>query len=234
MNRSYILKRGTEEAGPYSLEQLRRMEQSGELHLGDFLREDGSTEWKPANHVPGLFGRSMPLSTNAKVLIGAGAGCGLILAGLVGVITLLALVGGNSHSRQQPSSSWRQTSIEEQIRQQLTHALNEQKQDVFSALHPLGTAKSVTVHEVTIDAWRGGRNTQQWEDLKQFTVTFTLYWEGPIEKDGFTKVSMTYDNESQRYVSGRTLHTNGTTNGDVVEALGQLGGALLYDTLHSN
>jgi hypothetical protein len=44
------------------------------------------------------------------------------------------------------------------------------------------------------------------------STRFTIYWEGPVVKDGFTKVSATWDNESQRWSPGQIIATNGMTN----------------------
>jgi hypothetical protein len=96
--------------------------------------------------------------------------------------------------------------------------LNQNRQELFDLVHPQGIAKRVIVHDVEFK-WKHGRATHRTEDVEQVVVTFTLYWEGPIEKDGFTKMRMTYDNESKRWISTEVLSTNGFTKKDVGEVM---------------
>ena len=50
-----------------------------------------------------------------------------------------------------------------------------------------------------------------------------------MTKDGFTKISATYDTESQRYTASQVLATNGMTKSDAGNAaLGLLGTYLQY------
>jgi hypothetical protein len=111
---------------------------------------------------------------------------------------------------------------------------SQNKQQIFDKIHPLGIAKSVVVHDVTITAWKHGRATNRPEDILQYTVRYTIYWEGPITKDGFTKISQTFDTETQRCVSAEILATNGTTNSDVAYGLGVIGGALLRAAMENS
>jgi hypothetical protein len=91
-------------------------------------------------------------------------------------------------------------------------SLEASKQQWFDQFHPVGTAKSVKLHRVetvkTPDGW-------------QAVARFTLYWEGPITKDGFTKIKAIHDAESNRWVRAEILETNGITNRQTVEGIGQ-------------
>jgi len=107
--------------------------------------------------------------------------------------------------------------VEQIIANDMQRLANVQKQKIFQSIHPIGTAKSIVVHDVTITAWKGGNATSRFEDILQYTVRYSLYWEGPVTKDGFTKVSQTYDAETQRFVSFQILATNGITNENVAE-----------------
>lgn len=129
----------------------------------------------------------------------------------------------------------RPLSVEQVIGSGVQAALTRDQQKIFDSVYPVGTAKSVVVHEIVIDAWKRGQATGKIEDVKQFTVTYTLYWEAQLVKDGFSKISQTFDMESQRFIGGQVLASNAMmTKSDIGEALGYIGGALLYDALHGN
>lgn len=98
--------------------------------------------------------------------------------------------------------------------------LNVHKQEWFERFHPIGTAKSVTVHDLKVN--KGANGTQA-------VIRFTLYWEGPIIKDGFTKVRAVHDKESNRFVRAEILETNGTTNAQTVENIAGFVGGLLSE-----
>jgi len=119
--------------------------------------------------------------------------------------------------------------LEDAIAGELQQNLNQSKQELFNGIHPVGTAKEVKVHEVEI-TWKHGQPTNRPEDVQTFNVRFTLYWEGPITKDGVTKVNATYDAESQRWMGMQILATNGLTNEKAGEAIG----VLLFNYLNNN
>ena len=122
---------------------------------------------------------------------------------------------------------------EQDILNHLQQELPIYKQNIFDSIHPVGTAKSLTVHDVTIN-WKPNTRHTQPQDILQFTVRFTLYWEGPVTKDGYTKLEKTYDNESQRWVNGSILETNGVTNSDTAYLGGFIGGTVLREMLQGN
>jgi hypothetical protein len=127
--------------------------------------------------------------------------------------------------------------IEDAIDTQLQHELQtrfaDNKQQLFSAFHPVGTAKSVVVHDVAITGWKHSQVTGQIDDILGFSARFTIYWEGPIVKDGFTKVSATWDNESQRWLPGQVLATNGMTNQQAANLFVEIAGAAFAQALRS-
>jgi len=98
--------------------------------------------------------------------------------------------------------------------------LSGHKQQWFDRFHPIGTAKSVTVHDVAIQKSPNGT---------QAVIRFTLYWEGPITKDGFTKVRAVHDKESKRFVRAEILATNGTTNAQAADNIAEFVGGLLTE-----
>jgi len=136
-----------------------------------------------------------------------------------GIIGLLCLVGWDLRVFGMCSNVWTgitgpSTSVEQRIANNCQSLLTRDKQAVFDQLHPIGTAKSIVVHEVNVDSWKHGKATNQESDIIRFTVRYTLFWEGPITTDGYTKIESTYDMESQRWTT-KVLGTNGTTNEDV-------------------
>jgi hypothetical protein len=95
--------------------------------------------------------------------------------------------------------------ITTELQRGLQTGFDKNKQQLFNAFHPIGTAKSVIVHDVTITGWKHSQVTGKENDILGFSTRFTIYWEGPVVKDGFTKVSATWDNESQRWLPGQSL-----------------------------
>jgi hypothetical protein len=124
-------------------------------------------------------------------------------------------------------------SPEQMIATQIQNALDSDLQQVFNRIHPVGTAKSAQVHDVAI-LWKRGVPSKRLDDVQTFTVRYTLYWEGPVTKDGYTKISETYDAEIGRYTAGRILATNGITNRDASEAALDVGAAILHNLIHGN
>lgn len=231
---NYYLHRNSQQEGPYNIKQLQDMERSGDLRPEHLSWKQGMDQWQPASRIPGLFGAPVPgLSTNKKVLIVGGIGCGALLVMCLGLLVIAALFLSPSQPARD-STAPAYESVENVIRAKWELACNQEKQSIFDALHPVGTAKNIVVHEVTIDSWLHGAVTNREADVQKFTVRFTVYWEGPLEKNGFTKVTQTFDTEVGRYVSGRIEATNGITKSDVGEALGFIAGSLLGDALRGN
>ncbi len=136
-------------------------------------------------------------------------------------ITALALLSAPAYA----------TSIHEELVEAMLSILDQQKQQIFDAVHPVGKAKRVKLHELTIK-WKNDKESNREEDILAITVRYTLYWEGPITTDGYTKISSTLDTESERW-SGQVLATNGTTNDEVGEAVVNIGGAVIADWLNN-
>ena len=107
-------------------------------------------------------------------------------------------------------------SPEDQIKEGMNGILNKIKQEVFDKIHPTGTATKVEVHAVEI-VWKNNKPSKNLNDILRFGVRYTIYWNGPITKNGFTKVSDIFDAESNRVVRREILETNGVTNADAVD-----------------
>lgn len=116
--------------------------------------------------------------------------------------------------------------LKEDLVQVYTEHMNSDRQAIFKQLHPVGTAHSVVVHDVDIQ-WRGGAATGHQEDIQGTIVTFTIYWEGPVTSDGYTKVAVLHDWEVNRFTDGQILATNGITNGDAMYGIGWAAGFLI-------
>jgi len=121
-------------------------------------------------------------------------------------------------------------SPERAIREGLEKEFAQTKQQIFGKLHPMGTAKSVEIHDIVIE-WRRGKPSKKMADVKSFTVTYTLFWESLRIDNGYTKVRSTYDVDARKYVDTKILATNGITNSDVKKELLDMGAALLIYSL---
>lgn len=178
---------------------------------------------------------SKPRSATAKkVLLFSAFGCGAVIVSVVGFVILVAILSSSG----QPGSSSPSLSVPPLIEGVLAgvaqNGFNANKQALFDSFHPVGTAKTVTVHDVSINGWKHGHPSDDANDIQQFTVRFTIYWEGPITTDGYTKISAVFDVETGRYVASQVLATNGITNKDAGDALLEIGGALLLNALQGN
>ena len=131
----------------------------------------------------------------------------MLAFGLVLICVILFFV---SHWSHKPVSA----PVEDVLTEELQAAFTDNKQDLFNRIHPVGTATSVKVHDVSV-VWKNGVRTNLEKDILQFTVRFTIYWAGPITKDGYTKATQVFDEESNRWIGGQVISTNGVTNTEV-------------------
>ena len=97
--------------------------------------------------------------------------------------------------------------------------ISEAKQQIFDAVHPIGTAKSTRLHELKV-TWKNGVRTNRPEDIVLIEVRYTVFWQGPVTKDGFTKMSMVYDPEIERFTDTKIIATNGITNDRFAKGVG--------------
>ena len=161
-----------------------------------------------------------------KILLFASVGCG----GIIGLAILVFLGGAISASKSGSSNhivAQPQPRVESILSEQVQQALNNSKQAIFDSVHPVGTATSVTLHELSVTKWKNGTDTNRMDDVREFSVRYTLYWTGPLTTKGFTKITQTYDMESQRYTGGSILFTNGVTKSDLGSMAAQILGTAL-------
>lgn len=105
------------------------------------------------------------------------------------------------------------------LERSFTNVLNENRQAIFDAIHPVGTAQSVTVHDVHVN-WRRGEPSEAPNEAESVTITFTLHWEGPLTRNGYTKFYAVYDFDVDDFIHQELVATNGITNEDIEYAVG--------------
>jgi hypothetical protein len=144
--------------------------------------------------------------------------CGFKRQGIIAISILICVIlvvafqwSHNSTSKRESTSS---ETIEDVLAEKIQTVFSSKKQDIFNVMHPVGTATRVKVHDVSV-VWKNENRTNLEKDILQFTVRFTVYWQGPITTDGYTKATQTYDEESDRWIGGQVLSTNGITNTEV-------------------
>jgi len=100
--------------------------------------------------------------------------------------------------------------------QRFESSLNTIKQDFFDAIHPVGTATSIKLNSTD-------------SNPPYLDVRMTVFWEGPITKDGYTKVIFRFDSEVGRITELQVEDTNGMTKEDIGYAAGAILGSLLQE-----
>jgi len=103
--------------------------------------------------------------------------------------------------------------VEAKLKSRIQENLDAEKQKAFDQIHPIGTAKSIKVHAV--ECFWNTKPPKSINDLEGFIVRYTIYWEGPIQKDGYTKLMAAFDGEIGRFVKIDVLETNGIQNKDI-------------------
>lgn len=97
--------------------------------------------------------------------------------------------------------------------------LSNAGQQIFNEIHPVGQVTGTKLHELEVK-WKGGVRTNRDADIVAIAVRYSVFWQGPINKDGYTKLLSVYDAELERITATDLLATNGITNGDVMEGVG--------------
>lgn len=114
--------------------------------------------------------------------------------------------------------------MHEKIRQELFRefdiAMKDNKQKIFDQMHPIGTAKSLSLHTLDVTKWRG-------DTPVELSCNFTVYWEGPITTDGYTKATYIVDCDSKKITRISVNATNGLTNKDAMDISTAFVGAML-------
>ena len=118
-----------------------------------------------------------------------------------------AAVGGAAYAVFKPKN------VEAILATKIQKDLEANRDKFFHEVHPVGKAKSIKIHAVET-FWKS-ENPKSLDDLEGFIVRYTIYWEGPIQKDGYTKLVSAFDGEIGRFVKIDVLETNGVQNSDI-------------------
>ncbi len=172
-----------------------------------------------AEAILGPVSKSVRIGWASWTILGLAAFCAVLPKSKVPTTT--------SHEQVETSEQ-----VEAKIMKQVQYSFSANKQQLFKFMHPVGTAKSVVVHDVNVH-WKQGKPTHSEKNVEDFTVRFTIYWEGPIIKDGFTKATQTFDEEIGRWTGGTILTTNGVTNNDAFNLGGYIAGEIIGGMLNS-
>ncbi len=154
---------------------------------------------------PPLTKEQSPLWLFVGVPVGLGV---LFVVGFLGVVWASIEAPAKAVADERPSA------VEPKPAISVADAENELsplKQRIFDTFHPVGTAKSLTVHAVATNDTDQGLQTE---------VRYTVRWEGPLQT-GYTKIRTVVDHESGAWVVNEVLATNGVTNQEVGEAVAQ-------------
>lgn len=116
--------------------------------------------------------------------------------------------------------------LQESLTAHVTERLKANKQRLFDGFHPVGRATDIKLSELRV-RWKDGTPHRRWEDLESYSVRCVLYWEGPINKDGYSEFEFVYDAAIDRIVSQRVLRSNGITREELGNAAGDLAADLL-------
>lgn len=139
----------------------------------------------------------------------------LAAIGLVCIATIAWwLTPGGLRNTAAPNQS-NAVEMREAVKRVLQNNFSQHKQELFNKLHPIGTAQRVVVHDVDIH-WKPGASERDLREALSIDTRFTIYWSGPINKDGYTYVSATYEVEPGRSHE-IVLATNGTLNEQLPE-----------------
>ncbi len=156
-----------------------------------------------------------------------GAICaGLVIMGLFLIALLGAFMGGDGNASWETASGGSGSPlkssvppVERMLEDRWRSVLSSAKQEVFDTFHPVGRATGVELHAVEVK-WKNSIRTNRLEDIEGMGIRYSVFWEGPLTKDGYTKLYSVYDAELGRLIGSEILATNGITNNDVAEGVG--------------
>lgn len=149
--------------------------------------------------------------------------CGIFL------VFLLVLVAAVMHESWPAAGKSRRA--ESVLQARLQTAFDQNRQKLFDSLYPAGSATGVTVHEVTVTAWKTGLPANRIGDIRQFTVRLTLYWKSPLRTDGYTTIRLVFDTAAGRCTEEQVLASNGAAGTEAGELAGYLASTLIYGAL---
>lgn len=211
--------------GPYSHAQVVEQLKTGALSWNTLACRGDSRNWSPLASWPEFRTQAppeppQPYRVQTSVSRPSGSSqqpawhiwiplgiVGAALAGFVIICALAALIQPNEENAQ---ADWLA-----KVKAADAVWLQQHRQEVFRSIHPVGTAKNIDLHNVSLHTGEVGQPV--------LSYRFTVRWEGPIVKDGYTNVHALLDLESQRIVQVDVLATNGTTNAEAQQMLVDFG-----------
>jgi len=137
------------------------------------------------------------------------------------------------------AASQNQQDVEQRFKRhfifELEQSLNKGStaQTYFDHLHPIGSADSICVTDADL-TWRPGTTEASKKNVMKVTFDALLFWEGPIQKQGLTRIRVTYNYELQAVSDFKIISTNGKTMDDTKKAafeIGKVVGALVVSAL---
>jgi hypothetical protein len=85
------------------------------------------------------------------------------------------------------------------------------QQLLFDSVHPVGTATSVRITDTQIEWQEDAEKKRTLEEIRRYTVDLTIYWSGPIQEKGWTKMRLSYNAELEELTAQTVVDTNGVT-----------------------
>lgn len=106
-------------------------------------------------------------------------------------------------------------------------------QSLFDLIHPAGEGVSVKVTDVDIE-WSDATSHRSASDIRKYSVNYTLYWNGPIQKHGSTQMRLQYNTAIESVTAHEIIASSGVTKTDAKDiglALGVLLGKAAIEAL---
>lgn len=85
------------------------------------------------------------------------------------------------------------------------------QQLLFDSVHPVGNATSVRITDTQIEWQEGAEKKRTLEEIRRYTVDLTIYWAGPIQEKGWTKMRLGYNAELGELTTQTVVDSNGVT-----------------------
>lgn len=111
--------------------------------------------------------------------------------------------------------------------------LTSRAQVYFDLIHPVGTATSICVDDADIE-WIPGTTEAAEKNIRKITFDAILFWQGMVQKEGYTVIRVTYNYALQEVTDFTVLSSTGMTKEDTKKAavtLGKVVGALALKAL---
>lgn len=108
-------------------------------------------------------------------------------------------------------------------------------QALFDSIHPAGTGVSINVTSVEVE-WNEGASRTKISNIRKYTVDYTIYWIGIIQKNGTTRMRLKYNTAIEAVTAHEVVSSTGITDneaGQIAFSLGALLGRAAMKSLLS-